>query len=190
MNEENKEKLNEKRDNKKIVKKILIVLAILFAAFIFISLLPFIGFIVIVIVNMLDIPSKPNVEHGEFNFELVYEYKGEQTTISDTIICDYEGYSFALDAGNTRDWSCKFKNNEDGFYYIDIENEPYLYILVPYAAEYYMGDKNYTKDDSIPYISYYDEDTDTYYQETEKVEVVDVEIISWESSEPLKDNIK
>ena len=32
----------------------------------------------------IDIPAKPKVKHGEFPFELVYEYKGDKKTIKDT----------------------------------------------------------------------------------------------------------
>ena len=46
----------------------------------------------------IDVPSKPKVKTGEFPFELVYEYKGEQVTITDTIVCEYAGYSFSLEA--------------------------------------------------------------------------------------------
>ena len=114
-------------------------------------------------------PSKPKIKYGEFPFELVYEYKGEQKTITDTIICKYEGVSFALDGGNTRDWNCEFsKDDEYGQYYIDVENEPTLFIDVPYAGDYYMGDKNYSAEDARPLIMYVDESTGTYYQEKDK----------------------
>ena len=194
MDNQNKEEIIEVKETtrkKKITKKIVKILIILSIAFVFIFTAPFIYFVGVVVFNMLQIPSKPNIEHGEFEFELVYEYKGEQATIKDTIICDYDGYSFSLDGGNSRDWVCDFKNNDEyGFYYIDEENEPSLYIMVPTAPGYYMGDKDYTKEDAHPYIYYEDTDTGTYYQEKEKIDVVDIKIISWNPSEPLKDNFK
>lgn len=183
---------NETKSKKKIMKKISVISIILIIGFIVIFTLPFLWFVVVVLYNMfIDIPSKPKVEHGEFPFQLVYEYKGEQTTITDTIVCDYDGYSFSLEGGNSRDWICEFKNNEDyGHYYIDQENEPDLYIVIPDVPEYYMGDKEYTKDDTSPYIRYIDEETGTYYEEKEKIDVVDIEIIEWNPSEPLKNNFK
>ena len=193
MSEESKEEVvsETKGSSKKIIKIIIKVLIILVVGLIAISLLPFLLFVAIVVFNMLITPAKPNVEHGEFAFELVYEYKGEQLTITDTIICDYDGYSFSLEGGNSRDWTCYFKNNDDyGRYYIDSENEPSLYIQVPDAPEYYMGNKEYTLEDSKPYIMYTDEDTGTYYQEWETIDVVNIKIIEWNPSEPLKDNFK
>ena len=191
MNEENKtETIQEQKPKKSLVKKIIITIAILFGIFIFVSILPFLYFILVVLYSVfIDVPSKPKVKHGEFPFELVYEYKGEQYTIKDTIVCDYEGISWSLDGGNTRDWNCEFsKDDEYGQYYIDVENEPTLFIDVPYAGDYYMGDKNYSAEDARPLIMYQDETTN--YMEPDKVDVVDIKIIEWKPSKPLEGNIK
>ena len=185
----NNEQTTEK-PKKSLVKKIVIAIAILFVAFIVISILPFLYFIVVVLYSVfIDVPSKPKVKHGEFPFKLVYEYKGEQYTIEDTIVCDYEGISWSLDGGNTRDWNCEFsKDDEYGQYYIDVENEPTLFIDVPYAGDYYMGDKNYKAEDARPLIMYQDDTTN--YMEPDKVDVVDIKIIEWKPSKPLEGNIK
>ena len=190
MSKENKTK--ESTSKKKIIKRVIIILVILFIGFIVISVLPFLYFVGVVLYNMfIDIPSKPKVKHGEFPFELVYEYKGEQTTIKDKIVCDYEGYSFSLEGGNSRDWICEFENDEEyGHYYIDKETEPNLYIEVPEAPDYYMGDKEFNKEYSEPVIRYIDESTGTNYEEKDKIEVIDIKIIEWKPSEPLKNNIK
>lgn len=136
-------------------------------------------------------PQKPIVKHGEFPFELVYEYKGKQYILKDTIICDYEGYSWSLDGGNSRDRTCELsKDDEYGQYYIDKENEPSLYIEVPEVPDYYMGDKEFSKEDARPLIMYVDESTGTYYQEKDKIDVVDIKIVDLKPSNPLKNNIK
>ena len=177
---------------KKIIKSIIIILVLIIIGFIVISLLPFLYFIGVVLYSMfIDIPSKPKVKHGEFPFELVYEYKGEQTTIKDIIICDYDGYSWSLDGGNSRDWTCEFsKDDEYGQYYIDKVNVPDLYINVPEAADYYMGDREYSKEEAVPLIMYVDESTGTFYQEKDKIDVVDIKIIEWKPSEPIQNNFK
>ena len=183
---------NKKKGKKNIIKKIIIIIVIIIVGFIIISALPFLCFVAIVLYSMfIDVPAKPKVKHGEFPFELVYEYKGEQVTIKDTIICDYEGNSWSLDGGNSRDWDCEFgKDEEYGQYYVDKENLPDLYIDIPYAADYYMGDKDYSEEDAHPLIIYGDESTGTNYQEKDKIDVVDIKIIEWKPSKPLKNNIK
>ena len=193
MSKEKKSEIkNEINGKKSLLKKIIKIIIILIVGFIIICALPFIYFVLVVLYSMfIDIPSKPKVKHGEFYFELVYEYKGEQTTIKDTIICDYDGYSWSLEGGNSRDWTCDLKNDDEyGKYYIDKENEPDLYIEVPDAPDYYMGDKEFDKEYSLPVIRYIDESTGTNYEEKEKIDVVDIRIIEWKPSEPLKNNIK
>ena len=54
---------------------------------------------------------------------------------------------------------------------------------MPEALDYYMGDKDYTEEDTAPYIIYIDE-------ERERIDVVDIEIKEWNPSQPLKGNIK
>ena len=189
MNKENKK---EPTDKKKTIKKIIKITLIIVVGIIVICLLPFISIILSLLYRMfIDVPSKPKIKHGEFPFELVYEYKGEQKTITDTIICKYEGDSFALDGGNSRNWICEFKNDDEyGHYYIDKENEPDLFIVVPDAPDYYMGDKKESKDTAEPYIRYIDEKMGTYYEEKEKIDVVDIKIIEWKPSEPIQNSFK
>ena len=148
-------------------------------------------------------PSEPVIEYGEFPFEIIYEYNGKEGVIKDTIVCEYEGYSFALDGGNTRDWNCYIKNsNENGYYYIDKENQPDLYIYVPMNAEYYMGAPNSDIETAKPYIYYnaYEESEDVYEEDPSEEIVltenedprdkVDIRIIEWKPSEPIQNNFR
>jgi hypothetical protein len=193
MSKENKKETKQQTTGKKsLIKKIIKIIIILIVVFIVICILPFLYFVGVILYSMfIDVPAKPKVKHGEFPFELVYEYKGEQYTIKDTIVCDYEGYSWSLDGGNSRDWNCEFsKDDKYGQYYIDKENLPDLYIEVPEAPDYYMGDKKFDKEYAHPLIMYGDESTGTNYQEKDKIDVVDIKIIEWKPSKPLKNNIK
>ena len=193
MSKKNKKEIKKDQTGKKLlIKKIIKIIIMLIIGFLVICALPFICFVLVVLYSMfIDLPSKPKVKHGEFPFELVYEYKGEQIIIKDTIVCDYNGYSWTLEGGNSRDWNCEFgKDDEYGLYYIDKENEPTLYIEVPEAPDYYMGDKEFNKEYSKPIIRYIDENTGTNYEEKEKIDVVNIKIIEWKPSEPLKNNIK
>ena len=193
MSKKNEKEIKKEQTGKKLlIKKIIKIIIMLIIGFLVICALPFICFVLVVLYSMfIDLPSKPKVKHGEFPFELVYEYKGKQITIKDTIVCDYEGNSWSLDGGSSRNWICEFSNDDEyGQYYIDKENVPSLYIDVPSAADYYMGDKEHSKEEAQPLIMYIDESTGTYYQEKDKVDVVDIKIIDWKPSNPLKGNIK
>ena len=193
MSKDNNKKIKqETTGNKSLIKKIIKIIIILIVGFIVICAFPFIYFVLVILYSMfIDIPSKPEVKHGEFPFELVYEYKGEQIIIKDTIVCDYDGYSWSLEGGNSRDWICDLQNDDEyGQYYVDKENEPTLYIEVPEAPDYYMGDKEFDKEYSKPVIRYIDKSTGTNYEEKDEIEVVDIKIIEWKPSEPLKNNIK
>ena len=189
MNKENKKEISNK---KSLTKKIIKIVIIIFLIFIIISILPFLYFVGVMLYSMfIDIPKKPKIKQGEFPFELVYEYKGEQHTIKDTITCEYEGYSWSLEGGNSRDWTCEFeKDYEYGQYIIDTINEHDLYIEVPAAPDYYMGDKEFNEEYAHPLIMFIDETTGTFYQEKDKIDAVDIEIIEWKPSKPLKNNIK
>ena len=166
--------------NKKGLIALIVGIVIVFGIVLVFS--PYIPFIV----SLLDKPDKPAYEHGEFPFEIVYEYKGETQTIKDTIVCDYNGDSYAIETGNTIDWDCTYENNDDyGLYVVD-ENIPSLFIVVPDGASYYMGEKDATIDIARPYIRYIDDFTGTNYEEYEKVDAFNVKIIEWKPSGPLK----
>lgn len=185
MKEENNKK-------KKVFKIILIILGVLLGVFILISVLPFVMFAVGMLWNMFfKYPAKPIEEHGEFPFEIVYEYNGEEKTIKDTIICDFNGYSYAMETGNYRDWKYSFKENKEyGVYKIDKENEKELSIDVPSACDYYMGSKDESKEDAKPHIYYVDKSTGTNYYETDAIDTINIKIIKWSPSDPLQNNFK
>lgn len=193
MTSQNKgEIINKKTDKKTLLKKIIKIIILLIVVVLVICALPFIFFILTILYSMyIDVPAKPKIKHGEFPFELVYEYKGEQVTIKDTIVCDYEGRTWSLDGGSSRDWKCEFgKDEEYGQYYIDKENLPGLYIEVPEAPDYYMGDKEFDKEYAHPLIMNGEESTGTNYQEKDKIDHIGIKIIKWKPSKPLKNNIK
>ena len=134
-------------------------------------------------------PGKPQEKHGEFPFELVYEYDGEEFTVNETIVCDFERIEFSIDGGNKRKWNCYIEGNEDyGRYYLDHEKN--LYIQIPLEADYYMGDASFDSELAKPYIFFIDESTGTTYYEQDLMEVAGAKIISWTTSEPLTGNIK
>ena len=140
---------------------------------------------------LFDRPVTPKTKKAEFPFEIVYEYNNEQFTVNETIVCEYEGISFKLEGGNSRDWNCYITNNDDyGRYYLDKEKYPSLYVQIPLEADYYMGDPDANPEFSLPYIFFIDESTGTTYYEQDLSSVIGAKIISFKLSEPLVNNIK
>ena len=182
MSEEKKQKKNTKKTILKIIGIVVVIILIILA-------IPVIAFWPI-IKEMFVLPSKPKEKHGEFPFELVYEYKGEKRVIEDAMIYEYAGDSFALDGGTTRDWNIGMRDNEDyGFYYIDPETYPDFYIHIDMNAEYYMGAPDYDYEPEAPYIRYCDE-TGTEYWEYEEIEELDIKILSWSDPQPIENTFK
>lgn len=177
------------KDKKKFKKRYVIIpIIIILILLVLIALGPFLLLIGSILWEMLfNVPKEPKNTHGEIPFEIVYEYKGEEYKIEDTIVCDYLGYDFALDGGNFRKWDCSFKENEnDGQYIID-ENIEEFYIEVPVDGDYLMGDPETDKELSKPIIYYTNEEENAYYAEPDKVETMDIEIIEWNCN-PIDDN--
>ena len=138
---------------------------------------------------LFDRPAKPKVTYGEFPFELVYEYDNQKYTVNETIVCEYEGISFSLDGGNSREWNCYITNNdESGRYHLDSDKYRALYVQVPLEADYYMGDPAFNAEFAMPYIYFIDDNTGTVYYEQDLMDVVGAKIISWNVSSPLENN--
>lgn len=179
--------MEKKEKNKKFLT--IVITLIVIGVLVFVA--PILYFFGDIFVEMVfDKPSKPTITHGEFPFELIYEYNGKEITIRDIIICDYNGVSFALDGGNHRDWTCVIKNNNNYGRYIidrDIEN---LYIQIPLEADYYMGAPNANSEIAKPYIYYIDDSTGTVYYEQDLSNVVGAKIVSWNPSEPIQNTFK
>ena len=170
-------------------KKIFTIIISLVLVGVFVVIAPLLYFGGVIFIEVVfNKPTEPKIKYGEFPFEIIYEY---------------EGYSFVLDGGNTRDWKCYLKNSDDdGYYYIDKENQPNLYIYVPMDAEYYMGAPDSDIENARPYIYYnvYTESENAYEEDpSEEIvlienkdprEEVDIIIIEWKPSEPLANNFK
>ena len=166
---------NEVKRKKKIVKTIILIIWIV-VLIIVSPLLFLVGSIFSEII--FNRPSKPEIQHAEVPFELVYEDNGEIKKIEDTFVFDYEGIEFSLDGGNSRDWNWYFKNNGNSYrYHIESEIDPEIYIVVPSQPEYYLSILEFPRD---PYITYSCEETGTMYEEADLSEEIGLKIVSWD----------
>ena len=186
-NKDNKEHKQKEPMTKK--KKIIVTIVTI------ITTLTLLGAAAILVVFGLlfgfDIPNKPKVKTGEFPFELVYEYNGEQFTIKESIVCEYEGIEWSIDGGSKREWNCYITNYDSyGQFYLDEEKHHILHIQIPLNADYWMGDPTENEEFATPYIFFIDESTGTTYFEQDLSAVVGAKIVSWTPSEVLVGNIK
>ena len=161
----------KKKSKKKIAKTIILIILIV----VLIILSPLLFLVGSIFSEMIfDRPSKPEIQHAEVPFELVYEDNGEIKKIEDTFVFDYEGIKFSIDGGNSRDWNWYFKNNGNSYSY-HIESE--IYIVVPSQPEYYLSISEFPRD---PYITYSCEETGTMYEEADLSEEIGLKIVSWD----------
>ena len=183
----------EEKTKKKWSKKKIIILSILaiFVVFVVIPALPVIWFVIVILWEMfINVPAKPEIKQAEFPFEIVYEYKGETHTISDTIVVEYEGVSFSLEGGNSLDWNVTYKNNNgEYFYYPDSENKAIM-IKPDVDADYLMGNPEYADLKPSAVICYGDEATGTNYEQTDLMDVIGLKIVSTKFAEPIENKYK
>ncbi len=99
--------------------------------------------------NFLISVPKPEIEYSEFPFTLTYEINGEIKTVSDTIICKFDGFKVIGEAGKYRKWKSYLKSGNDEITILDLrgkndKDERGNTVLELYFywgnAEYYMGD--------------------------------------------------
>lgn len=140
-----------------------------------------------------DRPAKPEITRAEFPFEIVYEYKGEEYSIKDTIVCEYDGVDFALDGGSYNVWNVDYVNNDfirDYDYPIIEEENPDFYISYRVYGDYLMGESEKPENMYDPYILYYDMETEEVYEGTDLMEEAEIKIISWDLPEPIENSFK
>lgn len=124
---------------------IYIILAITVAAILFIS---------IYFVILFKDQNPPLIEKGEFPFRVVYEMKGEEFVIEDTIICYYDGLDHSALFGKPRRWNHYLKSQDESKMEVfkgenvssvlnseRIDEEAGVVLHYGYGA-YYMGDPN------------------------------------------------
>lgn len=121
----------------------------------------------------------PEIQEGEFPFQIVYESGEETVTIEDTVICEFNELTpYYIVPGSFRTWNVSLKSGDKRHFFTiyEEENKESVFnqgrinlsakVYINYGApEYYMGDprsKSMTK--SAPSIEYVE-----FYQESEKV---------------------
>lgn len=180
-----------------IVTSIVIVALLLYVVVMFIAAFGGFNF-------LLHIP-KPEITYGEFPCVLTYEVDGEIKVIEDVIVCEFDGFEVASEAGKYRKWKTYLKSGNQDMTLLNLrplnEKNEFGHTMLEFFfsygnAEYYMGD---TQRRSIPRIAdyveykYRTEDGSiggSAYSDEEAMEKYKIRMISWEAAPPIENKFK
>ena len=100
------------------LKKIIIVTSIVIVALLLYVVIMFVaafgGF------NFLLHVPKPEITYGEFPCVLTYEVNGEIKVIEDVIVCEFDGFEAANEAGKYRKWKTYLKSGKEDMTLLDL----------------------------------------------------------------------
>ena len=140
-----------------------------------------------------DVPQ-PEIKKAEFDFSVTYEFNGETKTVSGVYVCEYNGKSWAIDGGWSRDWKGYIKDGaEEDIIIIGTTKDGNLVELnLAMLPEYFMDDFVVGYHDAPqPYISVrlVDDEGLTFLCEPDEVEAhCGAKIISYEYDEPIQNS--
>lgn len=136
-------------------KLIIILIAALVIIVLAIFVLPWLSMAIAAVFS--PSPPKPPVDYAEFPFKLVYEINDEVKTIDDSLVIEYNGYTYHGSSKKYNSWSTSLKsgNSFDSIILFQEDYVPDVGSVSVYfelgSCEYYMGL----------------EEADTYYISTE-----------------------
>ena len=144
----------------------------------------------------LTVP-RPEIKEGKFEFCITYELSGEQKTFSAVFVCEFDGVSWALDGGYSRDWKGHTEGDYKGDDYSAVigktEDGGDIILFFGIYPEYFMGDS--TADRGAPepsvYIAYPEDENGAsglVNDPTEVAEIYGAKIISYEYDEPIENS--
>ncbi len=120
------------------MRNILIIILVILAVILICTVLPwlilFLGY------WTSESPAKPEITYGEFPFKLVYEINGEEITVDDTLICNYDGIGVSEAVGKVRVWTSSLKSGNEKLVLSSYGNITLYYDIG--SASYYMDDYN------------------------------------------------
>lgn len=173
----------------KNTKKIALLLGLLLSPVIFVccSWIITLGGMYIV----TPMPPKPEIQTGEFPFELTYKLNGELYTVTDTYICNYDGIGFNEGYGKYRKWSGYIKDTGETAVLITEDADRQIFCFVG-NAEFYMNDEMYPEERPLtPRLYDVKKDPDADALSTYRIMVnYDIEIVSWSFSEPVENSFE
>ena len=169
----------------KIALIILLVIALVIPIILFaIVLLPWLLFQV-----FTHHPPAPEITYAEFPFSLTYRIGSETITVNDTYVCEFAGFNWDTGNGYYINWNGYVKETGLSGVLIVEDDDRQIFCKVG-DARYYMEGPNsprvHSESLSPPHIYPKYKKNDYNYVTTDQIkQIYDIEIISWEFSEPL-----
>lgn len=141
---------------------------------------------------LLEEPAKPEIVREEFSFMLIYKINGERKVIKDTLICEYDGIGVDEGRGKYRKWKSKLASGNTNIILWEKKGKVKQQIYYNYAPPgYYMGDPYFKDGNKSNYsdivLKRVSSDIDEeFITEKKLLQKYNIEIISWDCEEPIK----
>ncbi len=150
------------------------------------------------------LPLEPTVKSAEIDFCLQYTVNGESREVSDTLICEYDGYYYSYNEHkNVREWKKHYRSDDTAKHlilYQWIETygiETYAIIIDLFPASYFMSDPDCDQDDQqvqYPFsLKVYDVLNKYYVEEEREARLLDIcgfKILGWTCDPPVVNEFK
>lgn len=143
---------------------------------------------------LLEEPAKPQIVQGEFPFTLIYKINGEKKVIEDTLICEFDGIGVDEGRGKFLKWKSRLASGSTNIILWAGKGGrgEELEIYYNYAPPgYYMGDSYFKDGNKSNYsdvvLKKESSDIDEeFISEKKLLQKYNIEIISWNCEEPIK----
>lgn len=145
---------------------------------------------------LLEEPAKPEIVREEFSFLLIYKINGEKKVIEDTLICEFDGIGVDEGRGKYRKWKSKLASGNTNIILWEKKGNVKQQIFYNYEPPgYYMGDPYYKDGNKSNYsdvvLKKESSDIDEeFISEKKLLQKYNIEIISWDCEEPIKNVFK
>jgi len=142
----------------------------------------------------------PAIEYAEFPFRLVYELKGEEYEVRDSVICQYDGQNFSEGTGEKyRKWKSSLKSGNTRITLLNTEDGIEIFFLnLPwFPASLYMGDPTSSSDevgtfpDALYTTDFENKVVGRYIIKADEMwEKYELRLVSWEIAPPIENKFE
>ncbi|MBQ8397377.1 MAG: hypothetical protein IJX53_04140 [Clostridia bacterium] len=149
--------------------------------------------------DYLTTPKQPEpmIKSAKFDFTLEYLVKGDVYSVSDTLVCKFDGYSYPISSIRERSWDSYFREHPEDKHLVlyqwveTVGIETYAIVLRLFPAEYFMADPNVQRESEYPFTIHIFDGKRGYYlydasREKLLLEQCGFDIINWSCDPPIE----